>query len=131
MECQECGIHAHKEREDLLRIQPRPVVHGKVALWGVVVEWTKGYQAEYAYPLELYTAQARLVDYLNAYGVPVNCQEPAPRKKQMGVLTLKAGVVVRVEIIRKAGKVFGRYTLWVRTPTGQEVKVAADRVKPD
>ena len=56
----------------------RDFLVGRVALWGKVVEGTRGFRAEFAYPTWLYVpfelwAQA---DALKRYGVPVEIRNP-------------------------------------------------------
>ena len=55
-----CGIYAVRTRElaerllaDLRLPAPRPVVVGRVSLWGRVFENTHGWRAQFAYPYEL------------------------------------------------------------------------------
>jgi hypothetical protein len=50
-----CGIHAMKEPLRLRRSRPGKTagVIGTVAMWGRVIEHTKGWRAEYAYPARL------------------------------------------------------------------------------
>ncbi len=48
-----CGIHALKDPSRLARSGRTAAVVGRVAMWGRVVEHTKGYRAEFAYPSRL------------------------------------------------------------------------------
>lgn len=51
------GIHAFKTIDDTLAYiipkTPLPVILGKVALWGKIIEHRLGYRAEFAYPHKL------------------------------------------------------------------------------
>jgi hypothetical protein len=74
--CQ-CGIWALPERdaaERLVGSASDEVAFGPVALWGRVLEFERGYRAQYAYPRKLYLykdAEAGLAGRLQkAYGVP-------------------------------------------------------------
>lgn len=56
-----CGIYAVRTRElaeqllaDIRLPAPRPVVLGRVSLWGRVFENTDGWRAQFAYPYELF-----------------------------------------------------------------------------
>lgn len=53
-----CGVYAVKTNESCSRWGharwDRPVIHGRVWLWGSVLEFEDGYRAEYAYPAELW-----------------------------------------------------------------------------
>lgn len=49
--CQ-CGIYALKDAKSAL--QYKGIVFGEVKLWGKVIEGTKGYRAQYAYPSRLW-----------------------------------------------------------------------------
>lgn len=63
-----CGIYALKDKAELLRspyLVSGKAAIGAVSLWGKVIPADKGYRAQYAYPLFLYTDEA-LLDY----GVP-------------------------------------------------------------
>jgi hypothetical protein len=71
-----CGIWAFKTMEDLVAGLNRDHVHdlrvfGKVALWGRVIETTKGYRAEKAYPTELWLMKPGLEQLGATYNVPV------------------------------------------------------------
>ncbi len=48
-----CGIHAMKDPARLARAGRSAAVVGRVAMWGRVIEHTKGYRAEFAYPSRL------------------------------------------------------------------------------
>lgn len=48
-----CGIHAIKDPGRLARAGRSAAVVGRVAMWGRVIEHTKGYRAEFAYPSRL------------------------------------------------------------------------------
>jgi hypothetical protein len=48
-----CGVHAIKDPARLARSGRTAAVVGRVAMWGRVIEHTKGYRAEYAYPSRL------------------------------------------------------------------------------
>lgn len=92
-DCQ-CGVYGSLD-PDLLRYyvqetrkEPRPHgvkvpnlipsesrVFGLVSLWGTIVEYTKGYRAQFAYPAHLYLPclMHEYADKLDVYGVPVTC----------------------------------------------------------
>lgn len=55
-------------------------VYGEVHLWGVVVECSRGFRAEYAYPKRLFMAKddARADVVREAYGVPVELVDFPP-----------------------------------------------------
>jgi len=58
-EC-ECGIYAAKDIEFLVRnyqYTSHIFAVGRVALWGKVIEHSRGYRAEYAYPLDVTIVQ--------------------------------------------------------------------------
>jgi hypothetical protein len=80
-----CGIHAWRlealEWPAFVRAARRPLVVGRVLLWGKVVEGTNGWRAEVAYPERLwvpatdgrYTAGVwQIADGLAEYGVDVS-----------------------------------------------------------
>jgi len=48
-----CGIHAMKGPERLRHANRAAGVVGTIAMWGRVIEHTKGYRAEFAYPARL------------------------------------------------------------------------------
>ena len=48
-----CGIHAMKDPARLRRASRAAGVVGTIAMWGRVIEHTKGYRAEFAYPARL------------------------------------------------------------------------------
>jgi hypothetical protein len=48
-----CGVHAAKDPGRLARTGRASAVVGRVAMWGRVIEHTKGYRAEFAYPARL------------------------------------------------------------------------------
>jgi hypothetical protein len=48
-----CGVHAIKDPSRLARSGRAAAVVGRVAMWGRVIEHTKGYRAEFAYPSRL------------------------------------------------------------------------------
>lgn len=48
-----CGVHAIKDPSRLARSGRAAAVVGRVAMWGRVIEHTKGYRAEFAYPARL------------------------------------------------------------------------------
>lgn len=48
-----CGIHAMKDPSRLARTGRSTAVVGRVAMWGRVLEHTRGYRAEFAYPSRL------------------------------------------------------------------------------
>ena len=48
-----CGIHAIMDPARLARSGRSAAVVGRVAMWGRVIEHTKGYRAEFAYPSRL------------------------------------------------------------------------------
>ena len=54
-----CGIYASKlETQAVAMRNLETHVLGRVALWGKVIEYDKGYRAEFAYPLELWIGNA-------------------------------------------------------------------------
>lgn len=135
IECGNCGIHAHKTQEQLFAIAKRPEVWGRIALWGVVVEFEEGYQAEYAYPIELFSTC--LVAGLGVYGVPITLkphEPPKPPKPKYGMWEVRHGSKIKVEILRthRAGQVYGRQMVEVKLerPGGgaDVIRVAADKV---
>lgn len=48
-----CGVHAIKDPARLARSGRTAAVVGRVAMWGRVIEHSKGYRAEFAYPSRL------------------------------------------------------------------------------
>lgn len=48
-----CGVHAIKDPARLARSGRTAAVVGRVAMWGRVIEHTKGFRAEFAYPSRL------------------------------------------------------------------------------
>lgn len=81
-----CGLYSHKLVEELLNnfsyltsSDQNGYVAIKVAIWGVIIECTKGYRSEFAYPIEMYTQRAHSLgsfhqnvhEPLKDYGVPV------------------------------------------------------------
>jgi hypothetical protein len=48
-----CGVHAIKDPSRLARSGRTAAVVGRVAMWGRVIEHSKGYRAEFAYPSRL------------------------------------------------------------------------------
>jgi hypothetical protein len=48
-----CGIHAMKDGARLARSMTPAAVIGRVAMWGRVIEHSKGWRAEFAYPSRL------------------------------------------------------------------------------
>lgn len=48
-----CGVHAIKDPARLARAGRSVAVVGRVAMWGRVIEHSKGYRAEFAYPSRL------------------------------------------------------------------------------
>ncbi len=46
-------------------------VFGQVSLWGRIIETTKGFRAQYAYPKELWLLDNSLEELGFIYGVPV------------------------------------------------------------
>jgi hypothetical protein len=55
-----CGVHGVTTREEAVRwalwaggALPNPIVLGRVNLWGKVLQFSRGYRAQYAYPYEL------------------------------------------------------------------------------
>jgi len=55
-----CGVHGVTSRDEALRwarwaggALPNPIVVGRVNLWGRVLQFSRGYRAQYAYPYEL------------------------------------------------------------------------------
>lgn len=73
-----CGIYCFKSDEMLLtqvRINgPRPVIVGRVALWGRVAEHQWGYRGQFAYPVSLHYAfnlsTPDAVALAASYGIP-------------------------------------------------------------
>jgi len=76
-----CGIYAARDlthlRRQILTGLALNVV-GEVALWGKLIPGSKGYRAQFAYPLRLFVIQRTAewdqkdsVEALSAYGVPV------------------------------------------------------------
>jgi hypothetical protein len=71
----ECGIYAYKTRQQAEKLDnaPEKVTHlwGEVSLWGRVIEHSKGYRAQFAYPKAFVNTGgiAQRMAYL--YGVPV------------------------------------------------------------
>lgn len=56
-----CGFHAAKDPRELIGwiwrgrlMKPEPVVIGRVALWGRIIEGTQGFRSQYVYPTALY-----------------------------------------------------------------------------
>jgi hypothetical protein len=77
-----CGIYAFKTRQDLEGSEYAQMpVHGRVALWGRVIEHEHGYRAQRAYPAQLWVAAhlpIGVVDQLRTkYGVPIVGTFPA------------------------------------------------------
>lgn len=85
-----CGVYGSLDPDHLrsyvqeMRWNPRPHgrmtvimprVFGLVSLWGTIVEYTKGYRAQFAYPAHLYLPclMHEYADKLDVYGVPVTC----------------------------------------------------------
>jgi hypothetical protein len=68
-----CGIHATRDEEGLRLnyLFGMPAVYGSVKLWGKVVVHERGYRAEFGYPRELYVADERMREALEAYDIPV------------------------------------------------------------
>lgn len=65
-----CGIYALESKEALLRspyVSGGQMAVGAVSLWGKVIKGERGYRAQFAYPLFLYTDEP-LLDY----GVPTS-----------------------------------------------------------
>lgn len=69
-----CGVHALKDVARLLRSWARAAVVGRIAMWGRVLEHTRGYRAQFAYPSRL-----RLVCWW--------CRGPGGRAEPVGVGT--------------------------------------------
>lgn len=75
-----CGLYAAKSRSHLLSLgypgyaQPHFTVIGEVAMWGKVIEGSKGWRAQYSYPRRLfvpYEAHHLVKPLMDGYGVPV------------------------------------------------------------
>lgn len=79
-----CGLYAYKDPVEalgyLIRVRDRllgmsvDVALGTVSLWGKVIEYDRGYKAQYAYPQHLYIPAriSRLLSQVSsAFGVPV------------------------------------------------------------
>jgi hypothetical protein len=69
----ECGIYAVRERAQAEEwatwarsVLPNPIVMGRVSLWGKVLQFSKGFRAQYAYPYELEVARDGDWDGLDA-----------------------------------------------------------------
>jgi hypothetical protein len=55
-----CGVYGVKSRDEAVRwafwagkALPNPIVVGRVNLWGKVLQFSRGYRGQYAYPYEL------------------------------------------------------------------------------
>jgi hypothetical protein len=68
-----CGIYAFKEKDQLFAqgYNPAYSVYGQVSLWGVVVECTRGFRAEYAYPKNIVNTSFMARRIAALYGVPL------------------------------------------------------------
>jgi hypothetical protein len=55
------------------------IVYGKVALWGRVLEYERGFRAQYAYPSELYAPRVALLEGGRMVFVPSNATEESQR----------------------------------------------------
>jgi len=68
-----CGIYALQTKEEVQKQFPA-LVYGEVYLWGRIVEFTKGYKAQFAYPKSLYLRTKQQEEILplveSAYGIP-------------------------------------------------------------
>jgi hypothetical protein len=62
-EAHSCGIYAFKNLENTAKMSRTgpPVVFGKCALWGRVIEHERGYRAQFAYPLSLFASKENLI----------------------------------------------------------------------
>lgn len=77
----DCGIHALKNLEAVLEDVPKPLfpplVLGRVALWGRVIVGSRGWRAEFAYPVNLIVTERwpwrfrKREELEKSYGVPV------------------------------------------------------------
>lgn len=66
-----CGIWAVRDRETAEGVGPEVI--GSVYLWGRVLEFEKGYRAQYAYPKELVAPDQETADDLaRTYGIPTS-----------------------------------------------------------
>ncbi|HET9724943.1 MAG TPA: hypothetical protein VFR44_14035 [Actinomycetota bacterium] len=65
-----CGIHALKDPHRLRRANRSAGVIGTIAMWGRVIEHTKGWRAEFAYPARLRLACAWCLWHGELPGVP-------------------------------------------------------------
>ena len=86
-----CGFWGVKGLADLLPLFARNSIFGQVALWGKVIEYKKGYRAQYMYPLRLYCSrktvslvlkvvpkwrvEALIGNLSRIYGVPIETDE--------------------------------------------------------
>jgi hypothetical protein len=81
--CQ-CGIYALTSRKKAESYQNASGVNniiGEVFLWGTVVNGTKGYRAQYAYPRAFYNVPATIEEFISPYGVPMFSEHPSRRKR--------------------------------------------------
>jgi hypothetical protein len=85
-----CGIYALHSAKWVLEAvgrKRRPLVLGRVLLWGSVVPGARGWRAEYAYPKDLFVVEDRarnpeLLEGLQAYGVPVQLMSTRELRRQ-------------------------------------------------
>ena len=79
-----CGVYASGEVEPIARLLTTPLggddheigrVIGTVALWGDVVECTRGWRASHAYPRRLYLWQYALTSAARAEGIDAIVEE--------------------------------------------------------
>lgn len=87
-----CGLWAVRDRGIAQAKVSRGGVFGRVAMWGRVLEFKKGYRAQYAYPVEIYgdTRNEEVVRQLGElYGVPVRI---VPARPEVGELFAQVGI---------------------------------------
>jgi hypothetical protein len=88
-----CGVHGvplHYLRflVSTERWSAAPVVFGRVALWGAVIECEHGWRAARAQPAALYVPSRVRSDHLRIYGVPVEVMEQ-PLRAALDVVTAR------------------------------------------
>lgn len=92
-----CGVWALKEEYVAEAVGYEYAVWGEVYLWGRVLEGTKGYRAQYAYPKHLKCADPKLAAELRSlYGVPVEVGERLKLKRKMVDVTTLGGTTTRI-----------------------------------
>lgn len=89
MEGCNCGVYAARslstaieyEKGDQPGAQKEARVLGRVALWGKVIVYDKGWRGQYAYPQAIYLTAEQMrhhKDALSAYGVPILLRKDVP-----------------------------------------------------